>query len=285
MVPSAGSSWDKEWMCREEAHRSACPCGQDSLGQAPRVREWLMGAELWGTGAYAGRLPQALEEPLGRDEELEQAAEPIPLVAGLQQPKHLAQDGGSSGFEGRVEGLEGTLHRCIQRAGILRNEGKCRWWESGPAAGGPPHRAPLPPIRCPPSHAALCRCRGSGTPTEAMLLSSGSPNPPGLETGGSGSGAEQARCRRGVRHGGSDSQRQTVLKEPGISPEAAAALLRHPGLAHLPCSGRQPCGGGGAAAAEGLSGVRPDRSWGCAGLRSSLQECSRWEEGQTSEDG
>lgn len=142
MVPSAGSSWDKEWMCREEAHRSACPCGQDSLGQAPRVREWLMGAELWGTGAYAGRLPQALEEPLGRDEELEQAAEPIPLVAGLQQPKHLAQDGGSSGFEGRVEGLEGTLHRCIQRAGILRNEGKCRWWESGPAAGGPPHRAP-----------------------------------------------------------------------------------------------------------------------------------------------
>lgn len=80
----------------------------------PRVWEWLMGAPLWGTGSYTGRLPQALEEPLGGDEELEQAAEPIPLVAGLQQPKHLAQDGGSRGFEGRVEGLESTLHRRIQ---------------------------------------------------------------------------------------------------------------------------------------------------------------------------
>lgn len=134
--------------------------------KTPSVREWLMGAALWGTGAYTGRLPQALEEPLGRDEELEQAAEPIPLVAGLQQPEHLAQDGGSSGFEGRVEGLEGTLHRCIQRAGILRKEGKCRWWESGPA-----EETPLPLAQCPPSHAALCQCRGSGTPTEAMLWS------------------------------------------------------------------------------------------------------------------
>lgn len=44
-----------------------------------------------------------------------------------------------------------------------------------------------------------------------------------------------------MRHGWSGSQRRTVLNEPGISPEAAAALL-----------GRQPCGGGGAAAAEGV---------------------------------
>lgn len=114
MVPSAGNRWDKERTCREGAHRAACPCRQDSLGQTPRVWEWLMGAPLWGTGAYTGRLPQALEEPLGRDEELEQTAEPIPLVAGLQQPKHLAQDGGSRGFEGRVEGLKSTLHRRIQ---------------------------------------------------------------------------------------------------------------------------------------------------------------------------
>lgn len=119
-----------------------------------------------------------------------------------------------------------------------------------------------------------CLCQGPGTPTLAVLLSSGAPNPPGLETGGTGSGAGHARCRRGVRHGGSASQSRTVVKEPGITPEAAAALL-----------GRQPCGGGGAAEAGRLSGARPDRSWGCAGLRSSLQECSRWEEGQTSEDG
>lgn len=208
MVPSAGSGWDKEWTCREGPHRSVCPCRQDSLGQTPRVREWLMGAPWWGTGAYTGRLPQALEEPLGRDEELEQAAEPIPLVAGLQQPKHLAQDGGSSGFEGRVEGLESALHRCIQRPGILREGGKCHWWESGPTAGTP---LPLTRCLCPPSHAALCHCRCPGTPTLAMLLSSGAPNLPELETEGTGSGAERARRRRGVR----GSQRWVRFPAPG----------------------------------------------------------------------
>lgn len=39
---------------------------------------------------------------------------------------------------------------------------------------------------CPPSHAELCHCRGPGMPTLAMLLSSGAPNAPGLETGGAG---------------------------------------------------------------------------------------------------
>lgn len=39
---------------------------------------------------------------------------------------------------------------------------------------------------CPPSHTTLCHCRGAGMPTPAMLLSSGAPNAPGLETGGAG---------------------------------------------------------------------------------------------------
>lgn len=153
MAPSAESGWDKEWMCREGSPQVSVPMRAELLRANPRVWERLRGAVLWGTGTYAGRLPQALEEPLGRDEELEQAAEPIPLVAGLQQPKHLAQDGGSSGFEGRVEGLESTLHRRIQRRGILREGGKCRWWESGPAEG-------TPLCRCPPSHAACVRALG-----------------------------------------------------------------------------------------------------------------------------
>lgn len=64
--------------------------------------------------AYTGCLPDVLEEALGRDEELEQAAEPITLVAGLQQSKDLPQHRGGRGIEGRVEGLEGALHCCIQ---------------------------------------------------------------------------------------------------------------------------------------------------------------------------
>lgn len=67
-----------------------------------------------GRGAYAGCLSHMLEEPLGRDEEPEQAAEPVPLVACLQQPEHLAQHRGGRGFEGRVESLECALHRCVQ---------------------------------------------------------------------------------------------------------------------------------------------------------------------------
>lgn len=132
-------------------------------------------------GTYTGRLPQALEEPLGRDEELEQAAEPVPLVAGVQQPEHLAQDSGSSGFEGRVESLESALHRRIQRPGILRDGGECRWWQRVPAAGTPLR---LTRGLCPPSHTELCHSRGPGTPTPALLLSSGAPNLPGLETEG-----------------------------------------------------------------------------------------------------
>lgn len=90
--------------------------------------------------AYAGSLPDVLEEALGRDEELEQAAEPIPAEAALQQPEHLAQDGGGRGFEGWVEGLEGTLHGCVQRPGVLREESGTGG-ESGPAGGCRPRPA------------------------------------------------------------------------------------------------------------------------------------------------
>lgn len=138
-------------------HAGREPTGQGVL-RLLRANPPCLGEAHWGTGAYTGCLPQALEQPLGRDEELEQAAEAIPLVAALQQPEHLAQDGGSRGFEGRVEGLESALHRRIQRPGILRERGKCRWWESVPAAQTPFR---LTRCLCPPSHAALCHCRNA----------------------------------------------------------------------------------------------------------------------------
>lgn len=183
------------------------PTGQSAhVGRTPQgkppMSEGGSWAPSWGTGAYAGRLPQALEEPLGRDEELEQAAEPIPLVAGLQQPKHLAQDGGSSGFEGRVEGLESTLHGRIQRPGILREGGECHWWDSGPAEGTP-DPVPLPTIpRC---AVPLSGPWDAHTGYAAVLRSS------------------KASCAgTASRHSGSALQHRAVVKEPGISPEAAA---------------------------------------------------------------
>lgn len=109
-----------------------------------------------------------LEEALGWDEELEQAAEPISPVAGLQQPKHLAQDGGGRGFEGGIEGLEGTLHCRIQRAGILR-EKSIVGGESGPAMGC--HHPPQ--STCPPSRVAPRLCQVLGTPMLETLPSSG----------------------------------------------------------------------------------------------------------------
>lgn len=156
--------------------------GCHTIGQSPRGREWGAGHRgVGGMQAYAGCLPHMLEEALGRDEELEQAAEPISLVAGLQQPKHLAQDRGSRGFEGGVEGLEGTLHRRVQRPNVLREESGAGG-ESSPATGccHPPWSL------CPPSHTApphRASARSLVCPRWQCRRARGGPNLPGLATG------------------------------------------------------------------------------------------------------
>lgn len=61
-----------------------------------------------------------LQEALGRDEEVQEAAEPIPVVPGLQDPEELAQDGRGRGFKGREEPRERVLHCGIEGLGVLK---------------------------------------------------------------------------------------------------------------------------------------------------------------------
>lgn len=148
------------------------------------------GSEAWGGArAYTGRLPHVLEEALGWDEELEQAAEPVPAVAGLQQAEDLAQHRRGRGFEGRVEGTEGALHRRVQGLRVLREE-NVAGGESGPGAGC---RHPSEPV--PPSH-ATSTC--SAAELEAQTL-------PVLGAGESGHRAHRAPRSWGHKHGGSRS--------------------------------------------------------------------------------
>lgn len=188
-VPSAG---------RGRGERRARPCRVSRYrANPPWPGAGCRGTAAWGgMQAYAGCLPHVLEEALGWDEELEQAAEPISPVAGLQQPKHLAQDGGGRGFEGGVEGLEGTLHRRIQRPGVLQEE-SVAGGESGPAMGC--RHPPMEPVPTIPRCTATPRlCQVPGTPTLAMPLSSGVSKPSWAGNwGGTGCRAHQApRSRR-----------------------------------------------------------------------------------------
>lgn len=164
--------------------RGTCTAGACSLAQGTALQGI---ARYAGSGvrsgaarrawAYAGCLPDVLKEALGGDEELEQAAEPVSAVAGLQQPKHLAQDRGGRGFEGGVEGLEGTLHRRVQRPGVLREES---------VAGGraaPQRDTVTPRSLCPPSHAALSHRASAGSLVPLRRRARGAPSLPGLTPG------------------------------------------------------------------------------------------------------
>lgn len=105
-----------------------------------------------------------LEEALGWDEELEQAAEPVPAVAGLQQAEDLAQHRRGRGFEGWVEGTEGALHRRVQGLRVLREE-NVACGESGPGVGCPHPSEPAPPSRA----TSTCSTAELGAQTRPVL--------------------------------------------------------------------------------------------------------------------
>lgn len=71
---------------------------------------------------YASCLSHVLQKTLGRDEEVEEAAEPISMVSGLQDTEKLAEDRGRGDVEGRVKHSEGVLNRGIEGLWVLRGE-------------------------------------------------------------------------------------------------------------------------------------------------------------------
>lgn len=216
---SVGQGWGQGGGCAEgaAAQRRDQEAGQTCMAG------W--GSECSaGRGAYTGCLSHMLEEPLGRDEEPEQAAEPVPLVACLQQPEHLAQHRGGRGFEGRVESLECALHRCVQRSGVLRDE-SVTGGESGPAMGCCHPRSPCPPS-CHRTTMALL------VPVPPTLATSPASNLLGLETG-EGLGAERTEHVAVPSVG-------LWFREPGVSPKRSCGPARNTAVRRRRSRGAQP---------------------------------------------
>lgn len=202
--PLQGGDGDRE----RDVHGRSLQPGTGHSPAGHRALCWERGTERRGARrawAYAGCLPDVLEEALGGDEELEQAAEPVSPVAGLQQPKHLAQDRGGRGFEGGVEGLEGTLHRRVQRAGVLREE-SVAGGRAAPQRDTVTPTEPVPTIpRCTVAP-RLCRVPGTAAPP-----SSGGSQPPWADTGEE-PGVEPSTAQPGrSSRAGSGSQHGAVV--------------------------------------------------------------------------
>ena len=65
-----------------------------------------------------------LKDPLGREQEVNEAAEAVSSVLPFHHTEELPQDGGRSGAEGAVKGRQGALDTAVQRLSVLRRKTK-----------------------------------------------------------------------------------------------------------------------------------------------------------------
>lgn len=61
-----------------------------------------------------------LQDPLGRKQKVNEAAEAVSTVLPFHHAEELPQNRGSSGTEGRVQGRQGVLDAVVQRLSVLR---------------------------------------------------------------------------------------------------------------------------------------------------------------------
>lgn len=71
---------------------------------------------------HTGFLLDDLQDPLGRKQEINEAAEAVSSVLPLHHTEELPQDGGSGGTEGAVQGRQGALDTVVQRLSVLRGK-------------------------------------------------------------------------------------------------------------------------------------------------------------------
>lgn len=60
-----------------------------------------------------------LQDPLSREQEVDEAAEAVPTVLPLHHAEELPEDGGRSDTEGAVKGGQGALDTLVQRLSVL----------------------------------------------------------------------------------------------------------------------------------------------------------------------
>lgn len=71
---------------------------------------------------YTGFLLDDLQNPLGRKQEVDEAAEAVPSVLPLHHTEELPQDGGSGDAKRSVNGRQSALDAVVQRLSVLTGE-------------------------------------------------------------------------------------------------------------------------------------------------------------------
>ena len=69
---------------------------------------------------HAGFLLDDLQNPLGRKQEVNKAAESVSTVLSLHHAEELPEDSGGCGSEGAVQGRQGVLDTVVQRLSVLK---------------------------------------------------------------------------------------------------------------------------------------------------------------------
>lgn len=82
--------------------------------------QWLS-CSIWRASlrTYTGCFSDLLTQALGRDQEVQEEAQPVPLEVSVQEVEYLPQDSGCCGLKRRVEACQGILDGCVQGWGIL----------------------------------------------------------------------------------------------------------------------------------------------------------------------
>lgn len=75
---------------------------------------------MWRT--YTGFLLDDLQDPLGGQQEVHEAAQAVPPVLPLHHTEELPQHGGRGHAEGSVHGRQGALDAVVQRLSVLTGE-------------------------------------------------------------------------------------------------------------------------------------------------------------------
>lgn len=73
---------------------------------------------------YTGLLLDDLQDPLGRKQEVHEAAEAVSSVLPLHHAEELPQDGGSGDAKRSVHGRQSALDAVVQRLSVLTGETK-----------------------------------------------------------------------------------------------------------------------------------------------------------------
>ena len=110
--------WVPSVHCRSAVTKVTTEARSSQTPAAP----WRGPVALAAVHTHTRVLLDCLQDPLGGEQEVEQAAQAVPAVLPLHHAEELPQHGGRAGAEGGVERRQGALDAAVQRLRVLQGE-------------------------------------------------------------------------------------------------------------------------------------------------------------------